>query len=115
MTRVMLSTLLTVYRCLSRVDESTTADDGIFYELTRRRNRRLIPWPAEFSEPWFVHKTNHLYGRWITVSGGDAEYIRSRLRVLRLFRIGVPFVQQPPSRVLLLKRSSYFVREKVTS
>merc|ERR1719502_2362435 len=38
-----------------------------------------IPWPAGTPEPGYVPKTNPLTGRWITVTGGDAEFIKKSI------------------------------------
>merc|ERR1712242_590630 len=35
-----------------------------------------LPWPAGLPEPGYVPKTNPLNGRWITVSGGQAAFIK---------------------------------------
>ena len=39
-----------------------------------------LPWPAGCPEPGYVPKTNPLHGRWITVSGGQAEFIREAIK-----------------------------------
>jgi len=39
-----------------------------------------LPWPAGCPEPGYVPKTNPLHGRWITVSGGQAEFIKEAIK-----------------------------------
>jgi muconolactone delta-isomerase len=39
-----------------------------------------LPWPAGCPEPVYVPKTNPLHGRWITVSGGQAEFIKEAIK-----------------------------------
>merc|ERR1712209_72248 len=39
-----------------------------------------LPWPAGCPEPGYVPKTNPLTGRWITVSGGQAAFIKESIR-----------------------------------
>jgi len=38
-----------------------------------------LPWPAGLPHPGFVPKTNPLNGRWITVTGGDAEFVKKAI------------------------------------
>merc|ERR1719414_2647349 len=38
-----------------------------------------LPWPAGLPEPGYVPKTNPLNGRWITISGGQAEFIKKAI------------------------------------
>jgi len=35
-----------------------------------------LPWPAGLPHPGYVPKTNPLTGRWITLTGGDAEFVK---------------------------------------
>merc|ERR1712127_308778 len=39
-----------------------------------------LPWPAGLPEPGYVPKTNPLHGRWITVSGGQAAFIKEAIK-----------------------------------
>jgi len=39
-----------------------------------------IPWPAGTPEPGYVPKTDPLHGRWITVSGGQAAFIKEAIK-----------------------------------
>merc|ERR1712214_199136 len=39
-----------------------------------------LPWPAGCPEPGYMPKTNPLHGRWITVSGGQAEFIKEAIK-----------------------------------
>merc|ERR1719204_2989482 len=39
-----------------------------------------LPWPAGCPEPGYVPKTNPLTGRWITVSGGQAAFIKEAIK-----------------------------------
>merc|ERR1712127_201358 len=39
-----------------------------------------LPWPAGCPEPGYVPKTNPLHGRWITVSGGQAAFIKEAIK-----------------------------------
>merc|ERR1719245_1408180 len=39
-----------------------------------------LPWPAGCPEPGYVPKTNPLTGRWITVSGGQAAFIKESIK-----------------------------------
>merc|ERR1712242_315824 len=39
-----------------------------------------LPWPAGCPEPGYLPKTNPLHGRWITVSGGQAEFIKEAIK-----------------------------------
>jgi len=39
-----------------------------------------LPWPAGLPEPVYVPKTNPLHGRWITVSGGQAAFIKEAIK-----------------------------------
>jgi len=38
-----------------------------------------LPWPAGLPHPGFVPKTNPLNGRWITLTGGDAEFVKKAI------------------------------------
>jgi len=38
-----------------------------------------LPWPAGCPEPGYVPKTNPLTGRWITISGGQAAFIKQAI------------------------------------
>jgi len=38
-----------------------------------------LPWPAGLPHPGFIPKTNPLTGRWITLTGGDAEFIKKAI------------------------------------
>lgn len=38
-----------------------------------------LPWPAGLPHPGFVPKTNPLSGRWITITGGDAEFVKKAI------------------------------------
>merc|ERR1712157_176854 len=39
-----------------------------------------LPWPAGLPEPGYVPKTDPLHGRWITVSGGQAAFIKEAIK-----------------------------------
>merc|ERR1712038_1471482 len=39
-----------------------------------------LPWPAGLPEPGNVPKTNPLHGRWITVTGGQKEFIKEAIK-----------------------------------
>ena len=39
-----------------------------------------LPWPPGFPPPVYVPKTNPLTGRWITVSGGQAAFIKEAIK-----------------------------------
>merc|ERR1712156_927086 len=45
-----------------------------------------LPWPAGCPEPGYVPKTNPLTGRWITVSGGQAAFIKEAIKYARAKR-----------------------------
>jgi hypothetical protein len=38
-----------------------------------------LPWPTGLPAPGYVPKTNPLNGRWVTVTGGDAEFIKKSI------------------------------------
>ena len=38
-----------------------------------------LPWPRGLPAPGYVPKTNPLNGRWVTVTGGDAEFIKKSI------------------------------------
>ena len=38
-----------------------------------------LPWPTGLPAPGYVPKTNPLSGRWVTVTGGDAEFIKKSI------------------------------------
>ena len=40
---------------------------------------RPLPWPTGLPAPGYVPKTNPLNGRWVTVTGGDAEFIKKSI------------------------------------
>merc|ERR1719361_426178 len=39
-----------------------------------------LPWPAGCPEPGYVPQTNPLNGRWITISGGQKEFIKESIK-----------------------------------
>jgi len=39
-----------------------------------------LPWPTGLPEPGYVPKTDPLHGRWITVSGGQKEFIKAAIK-----------------------------------
>ena len=38
-----------------------------------------LPWPTGLPAPGYVPKTNPLNGRWVTVTRGDAEFIKKSI------------------------------------
>ena len=38
-----------------------------------------LPWPTGLPAPGYVPETNPLNGRWVTVTGGDAEFIKKSI------------------------------------
>ena len=77
--------LLQFCRCLSRIDESTNADDFFFFKKKKGVEKKKLKFgpvscPTGLPASCFAPKTNLCTDLWITVNGDEAEFIKSRLR-----------------------------------
>jgi len=67
--------------CPSLTKEQVAKLKGFDYgDKTKTLPCGPLPWPAGLPEPGYVPKTNPLTGRWITVSGGQAEFIKESIK-----------------------------------
>merc|ERR1719510_961590 len=67
--------------CPALTKEQVAACKGFDYgDKTLKLPCGPLPWPAGLPEPGYVPKTNPLHGRWITVSGGQAEFIKEAIK-----------------------------------
>jgi len=67
--------------CPELTKEQVALCKGFDYgDKTKKLPIGPLPWPTGLPEPGYVPKTDPLHGRWITVQGGQKEFIKAAIK-----------------------------------
>ena len=85
MTKTVLSTVLTFTDVCPELMSRQLQTMVVFQCADKKKKKPPFdPVPLAHRVFGFAPKTNHVYGRWITVGGSDAEYIKKPIASVRL-------------------------------